>query len=357
MGSDSSRRFGTEFDVRTNRRYSFYEQDPNYTGTKLLRKTGLEAQAATDQNPIDRFAATVRVYDASAFLAAEQDKTPIARPITLSLGEKLPPILNSVQAHFSKSGGTGTSDHLATNMFIAIANAGSGSLDPRSSAQASASIIPGITWDIDTWHQRALVDGTIYEFTDASGLTNAQIIARLLAQSAVTVEALPKYKTKSLQVVLKGQQVALQQAADSQASISVNLDSGTSSASKSKGGSDSVEKGVNIRVETIPDCIFSTITISPNTDSQSVSVAVKANIPTVPSTGTALITGFDNEPTALSGSAEASVTFKNGSNTAGPTSPAALDTSKKYIVDKNTREDDLGTCKYEITVVDFAQYV
>lgn len=347
---------GVEYDVRTDRKYRYTQQSKDFDGPDSLRVTGDEANNRTDQQPSDRAAALVRVYDAATFLEDEQAKTPVAYPTMLSLGNRLPPKLNSVKVTFNKSGGSGTSDHLAANMSIVILNAGSGSLDPKSSAQASASIVPAVTWDIDIWHQEAEVDAVEYEFTDAPGLTNTQIFARLLAQNTVTVLALPVFKRKSIQFVLKGSQLSLQQSADTQASIAVNLSSATQSSSQSKGNASSYEQGVNIRVETSPYALYGDLTLTSASDSQSISVTVKANVPNLPSTGTPIITAIENEPAALTGSADGSVTFANGTTTQAGTTPNDIPRTGKYMVVKESSQDELGTVKYRITVVDFAQY-
>lgn len=348
---------GQEYDVRTDRLYRYTKRVKAYDGPKTARITGLEGTAKVDQSPIDEAAAECRTYDASAFLTAEQAKTPLALPTKLALGERLPPVLNSITVTFNKSGGTGTSDHLASDMLLAIANAGSGSLDPKSTAQASASIVPAVSWSIDTWHQDVIINATVYKFVDAPGMSITAIIARLFAQNTLTVLDLPVYKKKSIQLILKGSQVSLQQSADSTVGISINTaaDPQTSTLSKSKGSSSSTETGVTIRIETTPFCIYNALSLSSNTDSQAVTVTVKANTP-AGTTAASSLTSVTNEPTALTGTAAGSVIFSPSGTGPISTTPATIDTTKKYITDIQTREEVLGTVEYNITVVDFVQY-
>lgn len=351
--SHGTRKYGIEYDVRTGKSYPYYDEELNYDGPDDNRQPETANPANADVTPVNKDEVKRRVYDTASYLTDQQNTTPRGYARKLSLGNILPPILNSLTVHFNKSSGTGAASHLATDMDVHIVIAGAVSLDPRSTAQASASITPAITWDIDTWHQDAEVNAIEYEFVDAPGKTVAELITRLNAQLGTSFLDLPVFKKKAVQFVLKGSQVSLQQTADTDVSISTNVEAGTGSSSKKKGSSNSVETGVNIRVEVTPYVLHGTLSLSTATDSQGVSVTVKANTPDIAET---TITGVTNEPDPLTGTASASVTFADGSTSLGATTPAALDTTKSYVVAVRSEDDALGAVKYILTVVNFAQY-
>lgn len=354
--SDYAKKTGIEYDVRTGRSFPYYDEEPLYVdhasnGTRIPETAN---PANTDATPINRDTLKRRVYDTSTYLADQQAALPRGFARKLSLGNILPPVLNAITVHFSKSSGVGSADHLATDMENHIDIAGSITFDPRSTAQASASIVPAVTWDIDTWQQDAEVNATEYEIIDAPGKTVAQLVTRLNTQLAPLVFTdLPLFKKKAVQLVLKGSQVSLQQSADSDISISVDVRTGVASSSKKKGSSNSTEVGVNIRVETTPYCIHGALTLTSDEDSASVTVTVKANIPDITDTP---VTGITNEPTPLSGDADGDVMFANGTDSIAATSPAAIPTSGLYVVAVNAQDDALGAIRYVLTVVDFAQY-
>lgn len=345
--SNGVKKYGLEYDRQRDRTYPYYEQELEYAENPAnSMKTGSEAALAADQTPTDRAAAKFRQYDAASFLAGVQAQAPVALPDKVRVSQ-LPPTLLSVSVTFNKSGGSGSSEHLASDMLVEIVNAGSGSLDPRSTAQASASIIPVLSWDIENWQADAVVNCTNWAFTDAPGMTVANIITRTGVSG---LHDLPIFKKKSHQITCLGKQVSLQQSADSRVSLQTNDSS--SALSSEKGFSNSTEVGVQGHIETIPESIHGAITISSPTDSQSVSITVKADIPALPTTGSAITVAVTNEPTALSGSAAGSVSPTSLS----ATSPAAIPVTGKYITGIQTSLGELGTVDYVITVVDFSQY-
>lgn len=357
--SDGNRLYGVQFNPSNGRSYPFWEQQFDYSDTTTDpgatpgRKTGEETRTQYDQSPTDKDAAKGRQFDVDAIVASILTELYV-KPTKLRV-TSLPPTLLGVTVSYNKSGGTGEGHHPATQMDAEVLNAGSGSLSPRSTAQASASIVPSIAWNIDNWQADALVNAQIYEFSSQSPLSVADIITKLnAAPLSLGVIDLPVFKKKQVTLKLFGSQISIQQSADTAASLTFNTLGSTLTEAYSfeYGDTFSKETGVSVHEETSPYCIFGAITISSATDSQTCSTTVAANTPALVEGVTTKVAAITNEPATITGTATASVTPTSLS----ATTPSSIPTSGKYLVDVQTSDDEYGLIKIQAFVVDFSQY-
>lgn len=351
--SNGAKKYGLEFDRQRNFTYPYYEQELEYIQSPLdVMKTGQESATEADQTPTDRDAARIRQYDAADFLARVQALAPIGVP-GLTQVSQLPPVLASITGTYYKEHGTGFSNHNATDMSVDITNAGSGSLNPRSTAEASANIVGVLTYDLVDWYSKAVVFCISWEFTDVPGMSVANILTRLSALSGL--QMLPVFKTQAHQITVLSGEVAIQQSADTDVNIAANFTAGNSSLSHSFGSGQSTKVGIQPRVETIPACIHGALTGGsglPASDTETASVSVVASIPNIPATGSPIITAITNTPSGLNADATASFTPR----TLGATTPSSIPVTGLYITAISAVQGELGTVDYRITVVDFSQY-
>lgn len=344
--SDSTLRYGVEFDPREDRSYQYYEREHDYEdqGSEVM-KTGQEATAQMNQSPKDRASATCRFYDAAAFLAAEQAKAVVLLPGKTTIPQ-LPAVLLSITTAYNKSAGSGESNHPVSQMSAVVVNSGSGQLSPRSTAQASAAIVPSISWVRKDWYSKALVNCTFAEFTDVGGMSVANIITRL----GGSITDLPIFKPLEVQVKLTGGQVSIQQSADTTARLAFSGDS--EAYGYEYGDGFSKEVGVTERVETIPEALHDTLTISSATDTQDVTVEVDASTSALMKSASEKVAAIDNTPTALTGTASAAVVGFGLS----ATTPIDIPRTGVYLTEIQATPDDLSTVKYRCTLVDMTQY-
>lgn len=347
--SDGVVKSGVQFDPQENIGYRYTEQELDYDGPDSLRVTGAEALSGVDQSPTDRGAAKVRTYDVAANAAAL-----IAQEPVVSFGKvrvtSLPAVLNSVTVTYNKSAGDGESLHPVSQMAFSITKSGSGEVSPKASAQASAAILPIISYDIDNWFADALVNAEFYEFYVASGTSIATILTRI----GGGVLDLPVFKKKTHQVKLLGEQVSLRQSADSTARLGFDSATPTSSQQLSYeyGSEQSTEVGVSVHVDSIPESIHGSITIASATDSIGASITVKANTVALEEDGSIVVAAITNEPTSLDFTVVGSVSPTGFSATV----PADVPRTGKYLVDLQRSLGPFGVVHLVGVVVNFTQY-
>lgn len=173
---------------------------------------------------------------------------------------------------------------------------------------------------------------------------------------APNIKRLPVFKPQSHSFTLKGEQISLSQNADSlmqyswspdQVSYAITPVSGT----RSDGFSN--DRGVSIRTVTLSPTIHGGITLSSPTDTAVAQVVVRANVPPITGIGDApSFAGVTNEPTALTATANASVTPTSFSPVSGL---SAIPTVGLYLVDVNIRPyAGYGHRQVIVTLVDFS---
>lgn len=354
--SDGCRLYGVQYDLRKNLTFPFWERMFDYTGDTLTRKTGQESGAAAmDQTPEDRQAAKVRQYDVAAIVAAALARPAQTGPAKVKVN--LPDVLNSVTVTFNKNSGSGATNFPASQQAYSITNAGSGQADIRAQAQASAAIVPSVSWDIDSFSQIE-VNATIVSFYFGPLVTMADVLSVCSVAMGATVTDLPIFQSKQHQLVLKGQQVSLQATAETDVGSAFNSNDTlpASSGFVKWGDSYSQEVGVSSHVETIPYSIHGLLTIASNTDTATVTVTVKADTPAITGPGSAAIGAVTNEPTPITLTANGSVKTTSGGNTLSATPQTDVPRTGLKLVDVQSNEDDYGLSLVHATVVDMTQY-
>ena len=139
--SDGVVKYGQQYDPLLDAVIPFTEQVMDYSGPATARITGIEGQVRTDQNPTDRDAATVRVFDVSGAQTA-LDAVDERTNEFVDLTNDLPPILRTLTPVLTQSTGNGASRHPAAWSYATSAGTSvSLSLNPRSQAQASAAMV------------------------------------------------------------------------------------------------------------------------------------------------------------------------------------------------------------------------
>lgn len=306
--------------------------------------------ASTEIRPVDFARQRNRTYNFANITAAYAASN-ITFPGKFTVD--LPNVLKSVSVTYNKSEGSGASNHPTSQQYVSFTAKGSGSIAPTSTAQASASIIADVTYEIE-YYQGISVDCTHYYFY----LTSTATLAEILTKTGAT--SLPKFRPRSVQIVAFGGQVSLQQSADSRISAS------SESYSQISGDGYSTEVGVSSKVITIPPTIHNSITVQgQTTQTATASVSASADITqlvyhkkkgstdgTVDFTIPPTKVGLFNSPTPRYAEVKAGVEPTSFS----ATSPASIPASGKYLVACSGDPVDYGFTLIHAVVVDFAQY-
>lgn len=148
------------------------------------------------------------------------------------------------------------------------AGSGSYSLSLRGTGQASASVLPDV---IPTIYQPTATDVPVTHllFFMPSGSTRAAILARCTSLMGVSVTAWPKFRPTGHTIICIGKRASIQVQANG--SLSSAGSSTSSSASATSGTGDSYEVGMSIKAVHIPPTIHGALSITPNSDSASIS--------------------------------------------------------------------------------------
>ncbi len=349
--SDGPNLSGQEYDRKTNRVYPFTQQQLDYSGQEdQTRTSGAEGDDATDLTPTDRAAQLRREYDLAAIVTALEAEV-IAVP-GYTVIDSLPDVLNSITVTYNKTVGNGSTTHPVSQQAFVIVESGSGSLNPRATAEGSAAIIPAVSWDISSHYKRMKVPCTFYTFNiAATTVTMANVLARLTTIAGAPVLALPLFKPKEHQLKIFGAQVAVQANADSQASLGMS-DSVTRTKSLEWGNGSSTQVGASVRIETIPATIHGTITITLDTSTQAATATATAYT-------VALLNGFTIEVPAITTNTITASATASGSvtpNSLTATSPDSIPVTGLYLTDLASQQDDFGVYQFRATVVNFTVY-
>jgi len=327
----------------------FTEQVKDYdkaTATSAML-TGSEGTAGVEITPMDRAAAKVRTWDLTG-IAAE-----LAASVIKVAGKTrvdLPDVLTGLTSTYNQPLGVGAGSHPSSQQgFVATGTSGSGSLNPRATAQASAAILPDLQPAITTY-RNLLVPCTHVFFYSPIPVTIATVLSRLTTIMSATVTDLPVFKEKIYTFTLKGMQVSIRQSAETRVSAAYSDSGGNISKSYDYGDDKAGEVGVSVKTITLPPVINGSITISSATDSQAVSISVDASSMAI--TGDVTVSAITNTPTSLSATASAAITPSSIS----ATSPASVPTTGLYLVDLQPSIGEFGHAFIHAVVVDFSVY-
>lgn len=352
MGADGPKLRGIERVFRGRVLLPFWQQVFNYTGNQTARVTGQEAVTGAEQRPIDRDAAQVIIRDDAALVTAA-----LALPAIRVPGRRvlsfLPDVLTEVSVEFNKSSGDGQANYPVSQQLAQFLGSGSATLSPSAAAQASAAIIPSLTWKMARHSEKYVATETYFFYLQNP--TEAAILSRLTAADAVngSVFSLPVFRTESPQFKLFGGQVSIRQEAKSRASLSGSPgDPPNVSRSLEYGDEYSKEIGVSVREETIPYCLHGTINGYETEDQETVSVTVKADTTGLFFDGALMIDPITNQPITLEAEAQARVSPTSLSSTF----PSDIPKTGIYLVDITSQMDELGLTMIGATVANFSQY-
>lgn len=354
MPGDGLGRSGQQYDPKWNVVFRFVKKVLDYSiNGESTRVTGNEGNTATEINPMDSAAAEETVYDISAIQTALDDKVLSYAGRTSSGELNIPPILTGITVTYNKTGGNGESLHPASQQyFYAFGSSGSGDLNPRSTAQANASIIPDLVFTYrEIWSNKIPV--THYQFFMPETFTEAEVITRLNTIIGSSVTSWPTFKPEAMNFAVKGMSVSLQQSADSNAGV--RFGSGVSG-NYEYGNGYSTENGLTLKSVRLPPMLHGAITISSASDTQTATVDVEASTIVMSATdgdGNAItVAAITNNPSALTATATGSVTPTSLS----ATSPATVPTSGLYLYDINSDPFGYGRILVRASVVNASEF-
>ncbi len=353
MPSDGLGRSGQQYDPKWGVVIRFVKKVLDYTVTDGTRVTGNEGNANTEINPMDSAAAEETLYDTSA-IAAVLDAKVISFPGRTSTGElNIPPLLTSIEVTYNFQSGNGENLHPASQQyFIAVGTSGSGSYNPKATAEASASIIPDLVFNYrEIWNNKVPV--THYMLFMADNYTEAQLITRLnTILSPSTVTSWPTFKPEAHSFTVKGMSVNLQQSADSRAFASFSGDDGSMGSEYGSGYSSSV--GLTVKTVNLPAMLHGAISIAGYSATGTATVDVEASTRQIDSTGTVTITlpAVTNNPSPITATATGSVY----PYALAATSPATFPTSGLYLYDISNDPFGYGRVLVRASVVNAAQF-
>ena len=342
---------GQQFDPRGDTTVLTYtEQVQDYDKNVSPQVVGVEGVDGVEITPMDAAAAKVRTWDLAAIQAQ------LATSVIKVAGKTtvdLPDVLTAIAATYNKDFGTGVGSHPTSKQGLEVVGAGSGSLHPTASAQASASIVVDISPSITTY-RNLKVPCTHAFFYMALPVTTAQILTRLATAAlfGAPVTDLPVFRPKIHSFVLKGGQLALRQSADTEISCSESSDVTSHTKAYQSGDEYSKEVGVSSKTVTIGPVINGTINISGGTSDTTGIVTISVDASCVGISGSINLSPITNTPAALSGTVSASVT----PTSASATSPTGIPTTGLYLVDLTPDIGEYGYAFIHAEVVDFSVY-
>lgn len=324
-----------------------------YTEQKVDDLQGNEVifGAAKDVLANDFSSYTVRIWGGTNIPEFDAFFLGLAGRIDLNL----PNVLSSITCTFSTNVGDGSSTH---NVGTAVAAGTSGgvNVDPSSSAQASASIVPDIQPVINSAPSNN-VPVNNYLFYIQGSVTEAAVLTKLTTLLSATVHAWPKFNPTSHVFTLVGKQVSISQQADSHLQVrwsSTDQSYAISPFSGSLSEGKSIETGISIRTIQLPPMIHGSITLSPASATATCTVTVKADIPAPTSSGSApSVSGVTNEPTPLSVTLTGTISPSSISATSGT---AAIPTTGLYLYALDSELDIYGYSRVRATVVDMSYF-
>lgn len=331
---------GQNYSPRSNRSVRFTEQTMDIASANALL-----GNLRTEIIPIDKHSATVRVYSPTA-----ADYEDYSEVLSGTDNLSLPDTLTEITVTYNKNELTGFQSQLAGS--FVTKGAGSATFNPRSTAQASASIMPDVAIDIEqAWSQNVPVKH--YGFYMPVNSTDAAILTKLSALAGASVTAWPVFRPVAVTLTLKGQQISISQSAEINEVVTFSATDAWS-LKYGTGTGASREGGVTMRSIRIPATLHGLITITGPTATAAATTTVTTAAPAVVSTTSpalnTLAVSSTNNPTPITVSAAASVTPA----TFAATTPAAIPTSGLRLKGINPGEQEYGYQFLVATVFDFA---
>ncbi len=327
MPGDGKSRSGQQYDPKWNVVIRWVKRVLDYEGNDTLT-TGSEGNAATEITDIDSAAAEATIYDTSAIGTALDAKV-MSFPGRTSTSElDIPPLLTSIQVVYNIASGNGQALHPASQQyFVAFGASGSGSYNPRSTAQASAGVIPDLVFNYrEIWSNKIPV--THYMLFMAEVYTEAELITRLNTITGQTVTAWPTFKPQAHTFTAMGMSVSIQQTADSRSYASFG---GGVSGGYEYGSGYSTENGLTNKTIRLPPMLHAALTISNPAAYATAFADVEASTNTIQVIGENNITipAVHNDPPPMSAIAGGTVTpiFLPA------TTPTTFPTSGLYLYD------------------------
>lgn len=317
---------------------------PYHDNGSGIMVTGFEDDPAYDITPIDANQAKVRLTDTAAILTLLETIV-VAVPTTIPRID-FPDTLTSVVTTVNDSTGAGADSHPVANISLTVYGSGSGGIDPTSSSQGSASIIPDATPVItQRYHQN--VAAMEYTFYLADTASFSDITTRLTAIAGAAVQFWPQFKPVAHTIVCNGMQVTVGAKADTH--IHFGGDTTNGEVSSQWGNGTSSDVSVVTKTIRVSPTIHGIITITaPSPASATAAATAEASTPIIGG----VIPAVTNTA-SKSQNATASVTIDGGSSVAA-TVPASIPTSGLYIYSLNPGPLTYGAVIFQAVVVNFA---
>lgn len=324
----------------------FYQQMLTIAQSNAIVDAGTNA---VEVIPHDKLNSLVRTYiPPTSAIEAYVERTP--RTTNLNL----PDVLVGVTVDFNKSKVNGSSSH-PSGTAVAVGS-GSVSSNPHATAQASISIIPVVSIEIQqTWGQNMPVMD--YVFYIASGSSLAAILAKLSALAGAPVTQWPVFRPVAHTLIGKGGQAEISLTAE--AEMNASFTDGAHFGYQFSGGSGTSKSGgVTTQAIRIPPTIHGAITISGATSTDSARAEAVVGVPAftmelLNPTNNVVVGPVASSPAAATESVTASVS---------PTSLAAtaqtntIPTSGLRLLDIRPGPSKWGYTLLTATVFDFGSF-
>lgn len=343
----SNMEWGQTIDATTGVAIPFVQFTAPYTQNAAgERVTGYEGQDNTEIQPKGDTEAQIRITDPDNALGAILDALVVSNATTIP-SISFPPTLTGVTVTFNTNEGAGVDSHPADQQSFTVYGSGSGTLNPTSNSQGSASIIPDAQPIIEErFHEN--VDAMEYTIYGENGDTPSDIRGKLGTLISATILAWPQFKPKSITLTVQGQSASVSAKADTRVFAGGTTDSG--SAGYEYGNAQSKETGVQTKSIRISPTLHGAITITGASDTATAAADADASTDI-------FAPGSLGEQPAIPNTKSVSVDV-TGSVT--PTSitattPAAIPTSGLYARSITAGSQQFGIRTiYQIIVVDFA---
>lgn len=311
-----------------------------------VRVTGFEGNLDYDITPIDDGFAKVRLTDVSA-ISVILAEISVAVPTTIPRID-FPDVLTAIVTTVNSSNGLGSDSHPAANQSYIIFGSGSGGVDPTSSSQGSASIIPDIQPEI-TQSYCQNVPAMEYTFYAPSGTSQAEILTILSALAGNAVLAWPQFKPVSHTITCKGMQVSVSAKADTH--VHGGGDTMSGQEGHQWGNGSSVEVSVSVKTVRISPTIHGAITIAaPSPSSENAAASADASTPII-FPGTPVEEAAITNTVDIDKDATASV---SPSSLSATTPYSAIPSAGLFIYSLNPGPLAYGEVIFQAVVVDFA---
>ena len=248
---------------------------------KDIRDAILEVGDANKEiTPLDAHSSRIVTWDAAAIAT---DFLTLYRSMPVTINVQLPPVLEGITVTFNYQAADGEASTLSQEA-LSLGSSGSLNFSPRSTARASAAILPDIVpiiREVSGINRPA----TLYAFFLPDNSTRTAVLTRLATITGQTVRDWPQFKPTAETLVLKGQEgsVTLGASADHNDRWSDdNLSYGIYTQ-----GEVSRSVGLTNKLVRLPACVHGDLTIASPNQTVTGTVTVSATIPQIVGTGIA----------------------------------------------------------------------